>query len=123
MITDNIMELLTPGHSSNLVYNRTFKKQWEAVLVTLITSDVVDHITLTPVETRKYIHDLEGMFLAKGFGYNMLYPLIRLNGYRTSTDYTGTEKDFKVFDRGILQQYIDIFETDLRSEKENNHIT
>jgi len=82
---------------------------WENVIPKITDDDLLGTIKLEGVEAKKYMFDLEGFLITRNIVKEFIYPIIRINGFYSSTDYDGKDIELKIIDAGILTKYYTLF--------------
>lgn len=82
---------------------------WNSVIVKLRNLHVIKSVTIQGTIAEKYRSDMYGLFKYLGIHDEFIYPHIRVNGYNSSREYTGSLLEIKIIDIPILNTYYEMF--------------
>lgn len=95
---------LSYNPNSNLI------NKWNNIRIILKQKYVIATKEISTSDSRKYLHDLEGLFSDIFYTKpEFIYPHIIVNGYNSSCDYNGEILRFKILDNTALNNYYRLF--------------
>jgi len=83
--------------------------RWSTIINNLDTNHVVRIATINGTTAEKYRLDFNGLLKELGITDEFLYPHIRVNGYKSSDEYTGDNLNIKILDSSALSLYYNTF--------------
>lgn len=79
--------------------------KWEQYIEYIKKTSKYEAVTIDTAHAFANIFDLNAIFTKIGIQERYFYPMLRLNGYKSPTDFDGNNKEIKIYPANTLDSF------------------